>query len=278
MNDRATWLKGDNARCSLLPPRQIHPYRFVLLGPPGAGKGTQGRFLSEYFGACHLSTGDIFRCAKDWWASGEPGPSMRLALAFMDRGELVPDETVLALIAERTGCLRCAGGFLLDGFPRTVAQAQALEKLLVQQGVNLDAVLNFKLPLPKIIARLSGRRTCLKCKAVFHIDSLPPKTDGVCDHCGGALFQRDDDRPEAIRTRMTAYNKNAMPVKRFYQCRNLLVSVEAGGTPDETFNRTLETLRESSRESLICETLPGVARNSNQIDSISRQNTGSKCQ
>lgn len=255
-NDRAAWLKGGDARCSILSVPQPHPYRFILLGPPGAGKGTQARFLSEYFGCCHLSTGDVFRCANDWLANGEPGPVMKLALEYMKRGDLVPDDTVLALIAERSACLRCGGGFLLDGFPRTVSQARGLEKVLAEQRVPLDAVLDYRLSLPGIIARLSGRRTCLKCNAVFQIDSFPPKTDGVCDHCGGALFQRDDDRPDAIRTRIAAYNKNAVPVRRFYRRRNLLVSVAAGGTPEATFNRTLEALKETNGVHLMRIALP----------------------
>src|SRR5215469_1591376 len=114
INDRAAWLKGSHAYCSFPPPLQIHPYRFILLGAPGVGKGTQARFLSEYFGACHLSTGDIFRCAKNS-TDGETGPAMKSALEYMNRGELIPDETVLALVAERSRCMRCGGGFLLDG-------------------------------------------------------------------------------------------------------------------------------------------------------------------
>jgi adenylate kinase len=249
-NDRAAWLKGGYGRCSLRPPPQLDPCRLVLLGAPGVGKGTQAQLLSEYFGACHLSTGDIFRCAQSDLAIRDPGPTMQVALEYMNRGELVPDEIVLALVAERSRCLRCGGGFLLDGFPRTVAQARALERLLADQDIHLDAVLNYTLPLRKIIGRLSGRRTCLNCKAVFHIESLPPKTDGICDYCGERLIQRDDDRPEAIRIRMAAYNKNAGPLKRFYQRRNLLVTVQAAGTPDATFSRTLEALHETHGEFL----------------------------
>ena len=156
----------------------------------------------------------------------------------MRRGDLVPDETVLALVAERVGCLRCEGGFLLDGFPRTVAQAEALEKLLAGENLKLDAVLSYELPLEKVVARLSGRRTCPNCKAVFHIEARPPKVAGLCDHCGGKLYQREDDRPESIRVRMEAYERSTAPLADFYRQRKLLVSIPAEGSPEEIFNRT----------------------------------------
>src|SRR5262249_44934201 len=146
-------------------------------------------------GACHLSTGDVFRAAKSL-NDCECTPSMRRTLDCMRRGELVPDETVLGLISERAGCLRCRGGFLLDGFPRTVVQAAALEEVPARQHVSLDAVLSYDLPLDRIVARLSGRRTCSICKAVFHLGARPPRIAGVCDQCGSGLFQREDDRPE----------------------------------------------------------------------------------
>jgi adenylate kinase len=167
---------------------------------------------------------------------------MASAVTCMNRGELVPDDLVLTLIVERAACLRCAGGFLLDGFPRTVPQASALEELLAMQDLQLDAVLDYRLPRKAILARLSGRRTCSNCKAVFHVRSLPPRIAGVCDHCGGTLFQRDDDRPESILVRLDAYAKNAAPLKQFYRRRNLLISVPAAGTPDETFARSLSAL------------------------------------
>ena len=218
------------------------------------GKGTQADLLNKHFGTCHLSTGDVFRAAKN--SNGQQSPAMSVALDCMKRGELVSDETVLALVAERSRCLACGGGFLLDGFPRTVAQAKALEKLLAKQKVKLDAVLDYKLPLKTIIARLSGRRTCPNCKAVYHIESLPPKKEGICDHCGGILYQREDDRPESIRVRMAAYTKNAAPLKAFYRRRKLLVPVMSAGTPEETFKRTLEALevrgRTCDEQKLLC--------------------------
>ena len=240
-NDRMAWLKSGDVRCSILPQPQANPKRLVLLGAPGVGKGTQAELLGKYFGTCHLSTGDVFRAAKN--SKGNHSPAITVALDCMKRGDLVSDETVLALVTERSRCLVCSGGFLLDGFPRTVAQAKALEKLLAKQNVKLDAVLDYKLPLKKIITRLSGRRTCPNCKAVFHIESLPPKKEGVCDHCGGILYQREDDRPESIRVRMAAYTKNAAPLKAFYRRRKLLVSIASDGAPEETFTRTLEVLK-----------------------------------
>ena len=161
----------------------------------------------------------------------------------MRRGELVSDETVLALLAERMACLRCPGGFLLDGFPRTVAQAKALEELLAEEGLRLDGVVSYEMPLNKVVARLSGRRTCSHCNAVFHVESRPPKREGICDQCGGALFVREDDRPESIRVRMEAYATRTAPLTEFYQQKGLLVCVSAEGSPEQILGRTLEALK-----------------------------------
>jgi len=240
--DRKAWIRGGTAQCEPPPQAQQPPRRLVLLGAPGVGKGTQAELLCANLGACHLSTGDIFRAAKAL-DPAERTPALTAALDYMRRGDLVPDETVLALVAERVGCLRCEGGFLLDGFPRTVAQAEALEKLLASQKLKLDAVLSYDLPLEHVVARLSGRRTCPNCKAVFHIQALPPKLAGVCDHCGGKLYQREDDRPESIRVRMEAYERSTAPLADFYRQRKLLVSVSAEGSPEEIFQRTLDALQ-----------------------------------
>jgi adenylate kinase len=167
---------------------------------------------------------------------------MNDALDYMKRGELVPDQTVLDMVSERLRCLHCCGGFLLDGFPRTVAQAEALEKLLLHEEVTMTAVLNYELPLEEIVARISGRRTCSNCKAVYHVTSRPPKVADVCDSCGGKLFLREDDRPESVRIRMAAYAKSTRPLIKFYQERGLLVPIIAGGTPEETFQRTMIAL------------------------------------
>lgn len=241
MSDRQAWLRGGEIRCNVLPAPSSHPRRIVLLGAPGVGKGTQAELLAAQLGACHLSTGDIFRAAK----IADPAaltPSLRAAVDFMRRGELVPDGTVLDLVSERMNCLRCEGGFLLDGFPRTVAQAKALNQLLKQQQLKLDAVLSYELPIEHIVARLSGRRTCPDCKAVFHIEARPPKVPGICDHCGAKLYQREDDRPESIRVRMQAYETSTAPLADFYGRRKLLVPISADGTPEDIFERSLRAL------------------------------------
>lgn len=244
--DRTAWLRGAAARCRIPAKPQERARRLVLLGAPGVGKGTQAEMLCSNLGACHLSTGDVFRAAKTLKAD-ECTPTLTAALEYMRRGELVPDETVLALVRERLNCLRCKGGFLLDGFPRTVPQAEALERLLESHGVKLNAVLSYDLPLEKVVARLSGRKTCGKCKAVFHETARPPKTAGVCDHCGGELFQREDDRPESIRVRMAAYETSTAPLAEFYRKRDLLISIEAEGSPETIFERTLDSLNDFRR-------------------------------
>lgn len=237
--DRTAWLKGGAAECSVQPPAPSRAYRLILLGAPGVGKGTQAELLSNNFGACQLSTGDVFRAARKSDAC-ERSPKLNEALEFMKRGDLVPDETVLGIVRERAKCLRCRGGFLLDGFPRTVAQAEALSALLAAEGVALDAVLSYELPIEKIVSRLAGRRTCEQCKAVFHVESIPPRVAGVCDRCGGHLFQREDDRPESVRVRMEAYEKSTRPLTNFYSRQGLLQTISAEGNPQEIFQRTLE--------------------------------------
>src|SRR6516165_6028613 len=166
---RIGWFQGGDVTCEPMPGDR--PYRLVLFGPPGVGKGTQAELLTQVLGTCHLSTGDVFRAAQ---CAGEQSPAVREALDAMRRGELVSDALVVALVRERAHCLRCRGGFLLDGFPRTLAQAEALDELLAEQVVSLDAVVDYELPLEEIVARLGGRRTCPGCKAVYHVATRPP--------------------------------------------------------------------------------------------------------
>jgi adenylate kinase len=213
----------------------------VQLGPPGVGKGTQAELLCKALGTCHLSTGDVFRAAQ---CAPDPSPALRAALECMRRGDLVPDDVVVALVRERAECLRCGGGFLLDGFPRTVRQAEALDAMLAEQGVTLDAVLNYDLPTEEIVSRLSGRRTCPGCKAVYHVTARPPRVAGVCDKCGGRLVQREDDRPESIRVRMHAYEASTRPLAAYYRRAGNLVTVPADGTPEAILGRALRALKE----------------------------------
>lgn len=219
----------------------VGPWRLVLLGAPGVGKGTQADLLHQRLGACHLSTGDVFRAA-----GSQPecnlSPAMRAALAYMRRGELVPDSTVWEMIRERKDCLHCGGGFILDGFPRTLAQANSLEKLLKHEEIALTAVISYELPPEEIITRLSGRRTCEKCKAVYHIVGLPPTVDGQCDRCGGKLFQREDDRPESVKVRLEAYDRNTSSLLKFYEHSGLLRKIAATGSPEEILARTISVI------------------------------------
>jgi len=237
-HDRTAWLKGGEARCAMPPRKPLgRAWHLVLLGAPGVGKGTQAELLSERLACCHLSTGDVFRAAK-CFDETDRSPAIQEALTYMKRGALVPDETVLGLISERLRCLHCSGGFLLDGFPRTVAQAEALEALLKKENVPLTAVFNYELPLDSIVARISGRRVCAQCKAVFHVATRRPRVEGVCDQCGGALVQREDDRPESVKVRMKAYEDSTRPLINFYQQRGLLINIDADGTPEEIYKRT----------------------------------------
>ena len=213
----------------------------VLLGAPGVGKGTQADLLHRHLGACHLSTGDVFRAAGSL-AECDQSAAMKQALGYMRRGELVPDSTVLEMVRERSECLHCRGGFLLDGFPRTLGQAESLKQLLDREGMILTAVVNYDLATSEIVARLAGRRTCEKCKAVYHVTERPPKIAERCDRCDGTLYHREDDRPESIRVRLEAYERSTAPLIKFYRDLGLLVHVTANGSPDEICARTLSAL------------------------------------
>ena len=211
------------------------------MGAPGVGKGTQADLLCERLGTLHLSTGDVFRAAKAASAS-ERTPAIDRALGYMKRGELVPDDTVIDLVRERVACLRDIGGFLLDGFPRTVVQAEALDRLMKAENLTLTGVLDYELPNDEVVRRLSGRRTCANCRAGFHVITMPPRKEGICDHCGGQLYQREDDRPESIRVRLDAYQKSTSPLTDYYRKLDLLISISAIGSPEEIFQRTLLAL------------------------------------
>ena len=167
---------------------------------------------------------------------------MKAALEYMRRGELVPDSTVWEMVRERSACILDCGGFILDGFPRTLGQAESLKKLMEKEKISLSAVINYELPLDEIVRRLSGRRTCEKCKSVFHVTERPPKVEAVCDHCGGRLFQREDDRPESVTVRLEAYERSTSPLIQFYKNLGLLLPIAAKGSPDEILARTMNQL------------------------------------
>jgi adenylate kinase len=245
-NDRAAWIQGGQAQCSSPPPPVARPFRLILLGAPGVGKGTQADLLCQILGACHLSTGDIFRAAKSLSQEARSA-GLNEALAYMSQGRLVPDATVLQVVRERVRCLKCACGFLLDGFPRTVAQAEALEEILDRENLPLSGVLNFELPIQEIVDRLSGRRTCSGCKAVYHLVSRPPLVKDVCDQCGAALYQREDDQPASIRVRMNAYQESTLPLIQFYRGRGLLIPIKADGAPSVIFQRAMAALNGSAK-------------------------------
>ncbi len=215
------------------------PFRYVLLGAPGVGKGTQAKLLSASLGACHLSTGDVFRAAG---SRQSPTYAVALAQAAMKRGDLVTDDIVISTMFERSRCLRCRAGFLLDGFPRSLSQAKWLDERLGQLGVMLDGVISYVLPLETIVARLSGRRTCVDCRTVYHEESRPPARCNICDDCGGRLVQRDDDRPDIVRARMDAYRRSTGPLKQYYDEQGLLITIWATGSPEEIHDRTVQAL------------------------------------
>ena len=217
--------------------------RLILLGPPGAGKGTQAKHLVDKFGIVQLSTGDMLRAAV---AAGTP-VGLR-AKDIMARGELVPDEVVVAIVADRIAQPDAKNGFILDGFPRTLGQAQSLKELMDTEGLTLTAVVDYELPVSAIVARLGGRRTCEKCKAVYHVVERPPKAEGRCDRCDGSLFQREDDRPESIKVRLEAYDRSTAPLIEFYRGLGLLVQVAATGAPEEICDRAIAALKSRHAE------------------------------
>lgn len=240
-SERTGWFRASSAQCTDARHANGEPFRLVLLGAPGVGKGTQADLLNKRLHACHLSTGDLFRAASKQ-KECDQSPAMRAAMDYMRRGELVPDATVWEMVRERTDCIRCSGGFVLDGFPRTLGQAESLKQFMESEKIPLTAVVNYELPLAEIVARLSGRRTCGNCKSVYHITGQPPRLEGVCDRCQGPLFQREDDRPEAITVRMAAYERSTAPLIDFYSHLGLLVPISAAGSPEEILARTMSAL------------------------------------
>lgn len=199
--------------------------KIVMLGAPGAGKGTQAKMIAEKYGIPHVSTGDIFR------ANIKNGTALGMeAKTYMDQGRLVPDELTVKILLDRVAQPDCANGYVLDGFPRTIPQAEVLDEALQAQGEKLDWAVNVDVPDENIVRRMSGRRACLKCGATYHIEHIPPKKEGVCDACGSELVLRDDDRPETVQNRLKVYHEQTQPLIDFYTGKGILRSVD--GTRD----------------------------------------------
>ncbi len=211
--------------------------RIIMLGAPGAGKGTQASRISERYGIPQISTGDILRSAV------REGTELgKKAKEYMDRGELVPDEIVIGIVRERIVQDDRKKGFILDGFPRTVVQAEALDRMLEELGLSIDYVINIDVPEEEIVKRLTGRRTCRNCQAMYHVIFNPPKKDNVCDKCGGELYQRDDDKEETIRARLEVYKRQTAPLIDYYSRKGKLVNIDGTKGIDEIFEEIVKVL------------------------------------
>lgn len=211
--------------------------RLVLLGAPGAGKGTQAKKLIEKYHIPQISTGDILRKAVT-----DGTPLGKEAKSYMDKGELVPDKVVIGLIEERLKQPDCSKGFILDGFPRNTAQAEALDELLKKLGMPIDSALSVDVPKEDLMKRLTGRRTCKSCQQMYNIHFSSPKKEGMCDKCGGQLFQRDDDKEETIKKRLDVYDAQTAPLIAYYAKKGILRSVIGVGNIDDIFSKVCSAL------------------------------------
>ncbi|MEU5908354.1 adenylate kinase [Micromonospora sp. NPDC000316] len=212
--------------------------RLVLVGPPGAGKGTQAEFIAAHLSVPKISTGDIFR------SNVTQGTPLGVeAKRYMDAGELVPDEVTINMVRDRLAEPDASEGFLLDGFPRTTPQAAALDKLLADLGTALDLVLELVVDDDEVIRRLSGRRTCRGCGKIWHVEFDATTRQGICDRCGAELFQRDDDKPETIATRLREYSEKTAPLVDYYGAQGKLVGIDATGPVEDVTTRAIDALR-----------------------------------
>lgn len=212
--------------------------RIVMLGPPGAGKGTQAKLLSQDLGLKHIASGDLFRHHLS-----QATPLGLQAQEYMDRGYLVPDEITITMVLEEALGPCNNGGFIMDGFPRNLRQAENLDEALNEQDLEIDEVLLVVVPKEELVRRLTGRWLCSQCQASYHLAAAPPKVEGVCDVCEGQLYQRDDDRPEAVNTRLEVYYSQTEPLAKYYLCREKLREIKGVGSVEEVRQRLLEALR-----------------------------------
>lgn len=210
--------------------------RLILIGPPGVGKGTQAQLLEERSGVKPLSSGNIFRSEIE--AETDLG---RLAKSYIDRGELVPNGVTIEMMAKRIRSDEVRNrGFVLDGFPRTVRQAEALDKMLDEMAMGIDKVISLEVEDEVVVRRLSGRSNCTKCGEIYHADSKPPKREDLCDKCNGPLFLRSDDKPETVRERLKVFHENTAPVIEYYEGRECLLHIDAQGDPEQVFQAIMD--------------------------------------
>ena len=213
--------------------------KIVMLGAPGAGKGTQAKLLAEELSIPHISTGDIFRMnVKEGTDLGKE------AKGYMDKGQLVPDSLTIRLVIDRLGKEDCAKGYILDGFPRTIPQAESLDEELNKLGDKLDFAVNVEVPDENITKRMTGRRACTTCGATYHVEFHPPKKEGVCDSCQGELILRDDDKPETVEKRLAVYHEQTQPLISFYEKQGILVNVDGMRQVEEVFQEILKLVGE----------------------------------
>ena len=213
--------------------------KIIMLGAPGAGKGTQAKKIAEHYGIPHISTGDIFR------ANIKNGTELgKKAKEYMDQGHLVPDELTCDLVTDRVSKEDCANGYILDGFPRTIPQAEALEDALKKMGTDVDYAINVDVPDSSIVSRMGGRRACVTCGATYHLVFMPPKKEGICDSCGSTLILRDDDKPETVQKRLDVYHAQTQPLIDFYEKKGILKTIDGTQEIDRVFGDIKEILGE----------------------------------
>ncbi len=211
--------------------------KIIMLGAPGAGKGTQAKMIAEKYSVPHVSTGDIFR------ANIKNGTELgKEAKKYMDQGLLVPDELTVKILLDRVAQDDCKNGYVLDGFPRTIPQAQVLDKALAELDDAIDYAINVDVPDENIIRRMGGRRACLTCGATYHVEHIPPKKEGICDACGSELVLRDDDKPETVKNRLDVYHKQTQPLIDFYEAKGILKSVDGTVPMEDVFAAITEIL------------------------------------